>query len=300
MRKSYIFHYGRYQHAWEREELIQIGPNLNNSSRSIRSAGNDLKELIDILVGLSYKFEPLFFYTDNFFLRSCPLKNLKAWPAPLILVCGDLHHGKKPLETLKKYLSEENVDAVLLICNAGMVPAVRRFTTAPVRFLPPTFFKYPKAERWSVPNRQLIHVGSVGKYHKFRASIVRALIDQKDIPFQHFETKSPEEAAELYASNALVLNIPLNNDLNHRIYECMAAGAPQIIYGRPDLLGDQEVLGLREDLFWVESFEELVKEAGRLLFSPFSELGSIRVPPPPCWDINSLLKAALRPYRQYP
>ena len=43
------------------------------------------------------------------------------------------------------------------------------------------------------------------------------------MPLRHATTSSPEEAA-LYAQHALVLNVPLNHDLNHRFFEVMAAG----------------------------------------------------------------------------
>lgn len=101
----------------------------------------------------------------------------------------------------------------------------------------------------------------------------------------------------IYANSALVLNVPLNNDLNHRIYECMASGAPQIVLGSPELLGDQELLALRQDLIWVSSIEEVVEKAVDLLDSQNKTLSSIDVPPPPCWDLDRLLRAALAPYK---
>jgi len=39
------------------------------------------------------------------------------------------------------------------------------------------------------------------------------------LPFRHATTSTPEEAAALYA---LVLNVPLNHDLNHRFFEVIA------------------------------------------------------------------------------
>jgi len=44
---------------------------------------------------------------------------------------------------------------------------------------------------------------------------------------------SPEDAAALVAQHALVLNVPLNHDLNHRFFEVMAAGVPQVVFGGP-------------------------------------------------------------------
>ena len=33
-----------------------------------------------------------------------------------------------------------------------------------------------------------------------------------------------------------MLNVPLNHDLNHRFFEVMAAGVPQVVFGDPGLV----------------------------------------------------------------
>ncbi len=33
-----------------------------------------------------------------------------------------------------------------------------------------------------------------------------------------------------------MLNVPHNHDLNHRFFEVMAAGAPQVVFGDPGLV----------------------------------------------------------------
>jgi len=297
MTKHFIYHYGVYQSAWEREGLIQLGPNLTNSETSIRTNGSDLRQIAFQLAEIGIRQSPIFYYTDNFYLRSDPLRNLAGWTAPVILVCGDLHHGDNPLVTLRNFLQTEHCDAVLLLCNATMLPSVRRFTSSPVRFLPPSFFKYPASIRSNKPRSVLAHVGSIGKYHTFRRKVVESLLSVPRLRFEHYQTTTPEEAAVIYANSALVLNVPLNNDLNHRIFECMASGAPQIILGNPELLGDQELLALRQDLIWVSSVEEVSAKAIELLDNQNVILSSIDVPPPPCWEIDRLLKAALAPYR---
>ena len=91
-----------------------------------------------------------------------------------------------------------------------------------------------------------------------------------------------------------MLNVPLNQDLNHRVFEIMAAGVPQVIFGNPSLLGRNSSITSRPDLFWTESIEEL--EALVLnLFSENNLLQDIPVKEPPYWDLKSLLKLALTP-----
>jgi len=68
-----------------------------------------------------------------------------------------------------------------------------------------------------------------------------------------------------------VLNVPLKHDLNHRFFEVMAAGLPQVVFGDPGLVGEH-----------------------RHLAEP-DRLRAIPVAPPPYWELKDLLKAALAP-----
>ena len=141
---------------------------------------------------------------------------------------------------------------------------------------------------------ELLHVGSIGPHHPRRREIVNQLLRRKLVPFRHAITRNAEEAAQLYARHALVLNVPMNNDLNHRIFEVMAAGVPQVIFGDRNLLGGKSPLANRPDLFWASSIEELETLMQKLFTEP-NKLKSIPVEPPPYWDLKALLKAALAP-----
>jgi hypothetical protein len=114
------------------------------------------------------------------------------------------------------------------------------------------------------------------------------------VPFCHATTASPEEAAALYAQHALVLNVPLNHDLNHRFFEVMAAGVPQVVFGDPGLVGDHRHLAERPDVFWASTVEELEALVLRLFAEP-ARLRAIPVAPPPYWELKDLLKAAFAP-----
>ena len=94
--------------------------------------------------------------------------------------------------------------------------------------------------------------------------------------------------------HALVLNVPLNHDLNHRFFEVMAAGVPQVVFGDPSLVGEHRALAERPDVFWASSLEELEDLVLRLFAEP-ERLQSIPVAPPPYWELKDLLKAAFAP-----
>ncbi len=123
-------------------------------------------------------------------------------------------------------------------------------------------------------------MGSLGPHHSRPRVLVGGLQARGRLPFRHATTASPEEAAALYAQYALVLNVPLNHDLNHRFFEVMAAGAPQVVLGEPSLVGDHRHLAERPDVFWASSIEELEDMVQRLLAEP-ARLRAIPVAPPP-------------------
>ncbi len=90
-------------------------------------------------------------------------------------------------------------------------------------------------------------------------------------------------AAALYVEYALVLNV----SLNHRFSEVMAAGAPQVVFGDPALVGEHCHLAERPDVFWASTIEELEGLVLRLFAEP-ERLRAIPVGPP-YWELKALL-----------
>jgi len=282
-----LFHYGALQPLWQQPGLIQVGPAMDTPPR--------VEALLAALQqrGLDHR-AVLLHYTDPFLLQAAPLRGLRQWKGPRLLACGDLHHGIRPIETLAAYLEAEPHDAVLLTFNPALVAEVHKQLRVPVRSLPPTFFRYPSAVPVQRPLLELLHVGSLGPHHPRRRELVAGLQARGRLPFRHASTTSPEEAAALYAQHALVLNVPLNHDLNHRFFEVMSAGVPQVVFGDPSLVGEHRALAERPDVFWASSLEELEDLVLRLFAEP-ERLQAIQVAPPPYWELKDLLKAAFAP-----
>ena len=290
-----LYHYGTFQPLWQWPGLIQAGPAVPDAHLAVQVSAPAIGGLKACLArrGLPQQ-GVLIQYTDPFLLRSQPLRGLRHWCGPRLLVCGDLHHGERPLDVLAAYLEAEHHDAVLLAFNPAMLSAVRKRLSVPVRALPPTFFRYPAAARVAQPRLKLLHVGSIGPHHPRRRELVAALQARERVPFRHATTTNPEEAAALYAQHALVLNVPLNHDLNHRFFEVMAAGVPQVVFADPGLVGEHRHLAERPDVFWASTIEELEALVLRLFAEP-ERLRAIPVAPPPYWELKDLLKAAFAP-----
>lgn len=290
-----LFHYGTFQPLWQQPGLIQFGPRLHEGPGSIQVTALGVDHLNAALLSRGCDSGGvLVHYTDPFLLRSHPLRGLRQWPGPRLLVCGDLHHGESPLNVLAAYLEAEPHDAVLLSFNPALLVAVRQRLSIPVRSVPPTFFRYPSAPRAAAPRLELLHVGSLGPHHPRRRELVMALQNRGRVPFRHATTSNPEQAAALYAEHALVLNVPLNHDLNHRFFEVMAAGSPQVVFGDPGLVGEHRHLAERPDVFWSSSVEQLEQQVLKLFAEP-RVLQAIPVEPPPYWQLKDLLKTAFEP-----
>jgi hypothetical protein len=71
-----------------------------------------------------------------------------------------------------------------------------------------------------------------------RRGLVSVLQACGRLPLCHATTISAQQAAVLFGQHALVLNVPLNHELNHRVFEVMAAGVPQLLllYAEPERL----------------------------------------------------------------
>ena len=290
-----LIHHGAYQPLWQQAGLIQVGPQIADGPDSLRLQDLSVAELKNALRRRGWASKGVLMqYTDPFLLRIAPMRGIRQWPGPRILTCGDLHHGPDPVGTLHDYCVAEPHDAVLLTFNPALLKVVQRRLRMRVRCLAPTFFRYPAAQASANPHLELLHVGSLGPHHPHRRELVKALIRRQQVPFRHATTRNAYEAAQLYAQHSLVLNVPLNQDLNHRLFEVMAAGVPQVIVGDCSLLGNNSELINRPDLFWANSIVELETLVQELFAEP-TRLQAIHVDTPPYWDLKALLKEALAP-----
>ncbi|QNI46788.1 glycosyltransferase [Synechococcus sp. A15-60] len=290
-----LVHHGAFQPLWQQPGLIQVGPQITDGPASLQLMELSVVGLKNALQRRGWAAKGVLLqYTDPFLLRAAPMRGIRQWPGPRLLACGDLHHGPDPIGTLQQYCDAEPHDAVLLTFNPALLQEVQHRLPMPVRCLAPTFFRYPHATPSPTPRLELLHVGSLGPHHPRRRELVEALLKRQQVPFRHATTRSAEEAAQLYAQHALVLNVPLNQDLNHRLFEVMAAGVPQVIFGDRSLLGDHSPLSNRPDLFWAQSIEDL-EALVKQLFSKPTRLQTSVVDPPPYWDLKALLKQSLAP-----
>ncbi len=268
-RQVFLFHYAQFEPLWEYDGLIQCGPNISSESSGVQVKQSNICNLQNSLraKGLSTS-GVLVHYTDPFIIKAGVLRGLSRWKGPKLLVCGDLHHGDSPIDTLKEYQSKEFHDCILLAFNPILLQEVQAKLNVPVSCYPPGFFRYPQREYNPLAQKSLLHIGSIGPHHVRRREIIQSLLKRQRIPFFHTMTKSSEDAADLYNSHALALNIPLNNDLNHRFFEVISAGTTQIMFGEKELLGNLQHFATTPGIYWVNSVAELENLVLKLLNNP--------------------------------
>ena len=290
-----LFHYGPFQPLWQQAgPFLQCGPQMDLAGPGLHVGEPSVAAIKRALLHRGLPGHGvLLHYTDPFLIRSAGLRGLNHWLGPKLLVCGDLHHGPAPLETLAAYQGQEPHDGVLLTFNPMLLAAVQERLAVPVTCQPPGFFRYPTLSQHPNPVPRLIHVGRIGPHHPHRRQLVEALVQRQRIPFLHTTTDTPEQAADLYNASALVLNVPLNNDLNHRFFEVIAAGSRQVVFGSSRLLGEQQSLGERSDVHWAETIEQLETVVQELLANP--KLLHQPAPPLPCLDLKQLLALCWAP-----
>ncbi len=294
-----LFHYSPYKALWERgNNLIQCGPFIEKQTKGLslgevktikRVNGEyfvntkqealdlrkyflenvSIKNLIKVLELNNISTESiLLHYIDPFLLKGpIPLSNLDLWKGPKILICGDLHHGTEDsIRMVKEYLDREFHDSIVIAFNPSLSSKLKSEIGVPIHISPPGFFRYPFLEYSSISSNSVVHIGNINKYHIKRKRIIDRLISNPSIKFEHLKTRSSEEAAYIYNKTGLSLNIPLNNDLNHRFFEIISAGGRQIILGEPnEILGPLVGLKNTPGVYWASNENELITIAMDLL-----------------------------------
>ncbi len=281
---TFVVHYGQFNPEWTRiPGLIQCGPFVNHNHLAIdfgpgfssfesmigfkpdqlRSVFANTLTVQNLVHKIQIrKFRPegvLLHYIDPFLLQGpMPLTGLSHWNGPRILVIGDLHHGINPIKMIKQYLQSEFHDSVVLAFNPSLIRDVQSELPVPVHTSPPGFFRYPFLSPNNKLNKALVHVGSLDQNHPERKIIVKTLLKRQNIPFYHTTTRNHNESALIYNKTAITLNIPLNNDLNHRFFEIISARGRQIVFADPKhLLGPLHYLRNIPGVYWARTIEEI-------------------------------------------
>ncbi|GGA40202.1 hypothetical protein CYANOKiyG1_58420 [Okeania sp. KiyG1] len=152
--------------------------------------------------------------------RNFPV-NLQSLKCPKLLICGNTQHLNSPLNTLIEYAKEEKFDFIMSDHKRHHLHYFKEAGFEKV-FWVPGFNINPFPKQANQVKYALSFVGQVGAFHPYRQYIL-SQIRNFGLPLQQFRG-TQEQAAEVYASSLINLNISLNGDLNLRVFEVLASG----------------------------------------------------------------------------
>lgn len=201
---------------------IDEGHPLFNPSLAIKYTPKICNEddLISLL--LDKHFLPDFIFIKADATQRTHIKNISSLPGKKILLMGDTHHLKQPLQTMLHYAMSETWDLISSEHDRHHLPLFAEAGLNNLIWLP-CFTMNPHKHQ---PQRPLdprpVFVGSLSHHHQYRQRLIQQL-RENNIPLI-IQSASQQEAAKLYNSHSISLNVSLNGDLNFRIMEVLAAG----------------------------------------------------------------------------
>ncbi len=176
----------------------------------------------DILASLSAAERPeLVIVKADATARNFP-RNLARLGCPRVLLVGDTHHLRDPLQTVIRYAREEAFDFIILDHTRHHAPWFFDAGLKNVFWLPALDYGFLPRALLPAPKRPLTFVGQTGAHHPWRRHVL-AQLRAAGLPLETLS--GPLSAtADIYADSQITLNISLNGDLNLRVFEALAAG----------------------------------------------------------------------------
>jgi FkbM family methyltransferase len=165
-------------------------------------------------------FDLVVVWTSSFD-SSNPL-NTKKFGCPTVLLAGDTHHWKFPINHLLTYWITEGFDYVATAYNRQHL---HWFAAAGVENLAwlPLISLHTVSHEWvETRENQVVFIGQKGSRHPRRCRLVQA-IKNADLPIL-IKTANRQEAAKWFAHSLISFNCSQNGDLNLRNLEVISSG----------------------------------------------------------------------------
>ena len=202
-------------------DYIYIGPRFQNDKHHIRSAATfRLSKLVQNSILKEVNIKYIMYYCDIFSLALFqPV--LDIMQCKTIAIIGDTHHGKEPLSKLITWLYEMKICRVALKQTVHHKPIFRSFGFDVLQ-LPYYAHNTKSYEVNDNYIERIIFYGSISNRHVKRMDLLKFL-KQSGLTID-ICAGSREMSFKAYNTYCASINMPLNNDVNYRIYEIMSAG----------------------------------------------------------------------------
>ncbi|MGL4498987.1 MAG: glycosyltransferase [Planktothrix sp.] len=149
--------------------------------------------------------------------------NLQRLNCPKLLLLGKTNYLDAPIQTLLDYASHQKFDAVISEYERHHLHYFKEYGFKKVYWVPGfNVNPYPQEPDYSQPRHSIGLIGEMDQFHRYRQYINR------EIKPAHLSinplNKTPEEAALIYTSSLININISLNGELNQNIFDVLASG----------------------------------------------------------------------------
>ncbi len=153
--------------------------------------------------------------------RNLP-RGLARFKCPRVLLVGDTHHLRNPLQNVLRYAKEEPFDFIILDHTRHHAPWFHAAGFKNVHWLPALDYGFLPRELSAAPSRPLTFVGQSGQHHPYRRHVL-GRVQAAGLPLEILTGKL-SQTADIYADSQITLNVSLNGDLNLRVFEALSAG----------------------------------------------------------------------------
>ncbi|PIK93526.1 glycosyl transferase family 1, partial [Synechococcus sp. 60AY4M2] len=166
------------------------------------------------------EFDLVVVWTSSFDQIS-PL-NTKKFGCPTLLLAGDTHHWKLPINHLLAYWAAEGFDYVATAYNRQHLHWFAAVGVENLAWLPLISMRTVTHDWVEDRENQVVFIGQQGSRHPRRCRLVQA-IKNADLPIL-IKTANRQEAAKWFAHSLISFNCSQNGDLNLRNLEVISAG----------------------------------------------------------------------------
>lgn len=208
--------------ATESIRLVYAGPRFTTDQNHLRT--NNIPKTSEIMS--FYKknnilIDGIFIYADIFSL-SLFRPAYDSFDINIVCIVGDTHHGNNPITGLAEWLIKSNIRTIalkqtlkhaIIFENIGFHVIRLPYYAHEVSLIKPRAHYFER----------MVFVGSMGSLHTKRTYYLKAL-KSRGLPIDICSLPR-KRTFSAYNAYACAFNMPLNGDINYRIWETMAAGS---------------------------------------------------------------------------
>jgi len=199
-------------------------------------------------------------------MRNLPM-NLADMKCLKIMLIGDTHHLKQPLQNVGQYLRESRFDLYLADCKKHHLHFFYEDQPDKLFFFFPGFRNRFEAPIFLGNKQRLVtFIGQTGKFHPLRTKILEQ-VKSKGFPLL-IQSASQEQSAAIYAHSLISINISLNAELNMRFFEVLAAGGFLLTDRISSYTGYDMVFQEGRDFVFFENADDLCEKIDHYLKHP--------------------------------